>query len=152
MSNLIEVPRPLLEAAADELTNYLKADGGCDHSVGICSCEITGIISHLDHLLGRHQEKPDPYNCGSCVAEEFKIGDKVKIIKFNEDFDIMLHGIEGLKLGDVGIIQGFEEVEDDGTLELHRQNSAPPIERWRVEVKFSAGTILLESSEVEAIE
>lgn len=62
----IEVPHPLLEAAADELANYLKADGGCDHSVGICSCEITGIITHLEHLLGRHEGKSEPYNCGSC--------------------------------------------------------------------------------------
>ena len=69
MTSPIDVPRPLLEAAADELANYLKADGGCDHSVGICSCEITGIIAHLDHLLGRHEDKPDPYNRGSCVAE-----------------------------------------------------------------------------------
>ncbi len=70
MTSPIEVPRPLLEAAADELANYLKEDGGCDHSVGICSCEITGIITHLDHLLGRHEGKPDPYNCGSCKSDD----------------------------------------------------------------------------------
>ncbi|KKL96939.1 hypothetical protein LCGC14_1839480 [marine sediment metagenome] len=72
----VEIPLVLLEAAADELGNYLEADGGCDHSVGICSCEITGIITALDHLLERHKEKPDPYNCGHCAPDEGELGEE----------------------------------------------------------------------------
>ena len=70
----IEIPRVLLEAATDELGSYLEEDGGCDHSVGICSCEVRGIVSHLEHLLGRHEKKPDPYNCGHCAPDEGELG------------------------------------------------------------------------------
>ncbi len=62
----IVVSRVLLETAADHLKGYLEAEGGCDHDTGICSCDTQGIVAHLEHLLGRHEEKPEPFICGQC--------------------------------------------------------------------------------------
>lgn len=90
----IEIPRVLLEAATDELGSYLEEDGGCDHDVGICSCEVSGIISHLEHLLGRHEEKPDPYNCGHCAPDEGELGEENLLVGSEDDgMDRAGHGL-----------------------------------------------------------
>lgn len=47
----ISVPRALLIRVRDELALTLEADPGCEHSVGVCSCELRGVLTEVRGLL-----------------------------------------------------------------------------------------------------
>jgi hypothetical protein len=44
----VTVPLPLFDQALKELTEY--ASDGCDHSVGICWCDVLTLIEDLSSL------------------------------------------------------------------------------------------------------
>lgn len=44
--------RKLLKRGGRQLVYYQEVDGGCDHSVGICSCELCEVIRAIKEELG----------------------------------------------------------------------------------------------------
>ncbi|KKK66151.1 hypothetical protein LCGC14_2966970, partial [marine sediment metagenome] len=64
---------PYASAATDELGDYLEADGGCDHDTGICSCEVAGIVSYLEHLLGLVDGPCFPFGAGAGICRKIPI-------------------------------------------------------------------------------
>lgn len=44
---IVKVPRKLLADAANELSEMVRSDGGCDHSVNICWCSVIGLVRQL---------------------------------------------------------------------------------------------------------
>jgi hypothetical protein len=73
----VKVSRDLLKAAVE----YLSEDLGCDHSVGICMCDLVGVVQELnlaldgkatctacagDGFLFLHNDFDNQYNCPAC--------------------------------------------------------------------------------------
>lgn len=42
----------VMRALRDHLSDLIEDIGGCDHSVGICACDIRNSIEYADVLLG----------------------------------------------------------------------------------------------------
>ena len=62
----IDVPRALLEAIVD----YLSEDLGCDHSVGICMCGIIDVVGDLKLALDGRQRCPECAGDGAVYSKE----------------------------------------------------------------------------------
>jgi hypothetical protein len=71
---MVSIEARVLTAAADELTEAIAADGGCDHSVSICWCSTIRTRDALRAALCRgHEWGPDLMDpgfetCSKCPA------------------------------------------------------------------------------------
>lgn len=64
----IEIEKPLVEGLVRSLKRFLEEAGGCDHSVGICMCSVTGLLETLSMRLEGKMLCPD------CMGEGFRYG------------------------------------------------------------------------------
>lgn len=61
-----DVPRALLEA----LVGYYSVDLGCDHSVGICMCELVDLVGDLKLALDGRRRCPECAGDGAVYSDE----------------------------------------------------------------------------------
>ena len=50
-NNTVAISKDLLVQVKQELETTLIDIGGCDHSVGICVCDLIGLIEDVDRVL-----------------------------------------------------------------------------------------------------
>lgn len=66
---MINVTKGYLEKVKEELQNTLEAEGGCDHSVGICTCGLEYLIldtrAYLEEIIWCYCEEPE-IACSKC--------------------------------------------------------------------------------------
>lgn len=64
-SDETDVPRALLEA----IVGYFSEDLGCDHSVGICMCELVDLVGDLKLALDGRRRCPECAGDGAVYSQ-----------------------------------------------------------------------------------
>ena len=55
----VEVSDNLVKGIGEELKEYWVNFGGCDHSVGICACELKRLTEYFLELTGKYKKIDD---------------------------------------------------------------------------------------------